>query len=162
MIAIRRAREADFDALARVWFEGYLASAGDAPVPAEVTQAVLRARIPGDIEARGWDLYAAEAGDRIVAILAIIRAEKALDQIFVGDGWRSRGVGKALLDFVKREMPDGFWLRTHILNTSAQGFYENEGMTHTRDAPHPRHPEEMFRYYAWKDQGISARKGCPG
>jgi hypothetical protein len=53
---------------------------------------------------------AAEAGDHIVAILAIIPAEKALDQIFIGDGWRSRGVGKALLDFVKGEMPDGFWL----------------------------------------------------
>jgi GNAT superfamily N-acetyltransferase len=95
-------------------------------------------------------LYAVESGNRIVAMLAIIRAENQLDQLFIGDGMRGRGTGKRLLDFTKEQMPDGFWLRTHITNEKAQGFYAHEGMVHTHDAPHPRHPEAMFRFYAWK------------
>ncbi len=84
-----------------------------------------------------------------MAILATIPDERALDQIFLGDGARGRGLGREILDFVKREMPEGFWLRTHITNVAAQRFYEREGLTHTRDAPHPRVPEAMFRWYAW-------------
>ena len=126
MIAIRPAREEDYDDLARVWFEGYLASAEGSEEPITITSADLRARIPGDL------------------------AERALDQIFLGDGARGRGLGRQLLNFVKRELPDGFWLRTHISNVKAQGFYAHEGMTHTHDAPHPRHSEAMFRWYSWK------------
>jgi putative acetyltransferase len=161
MIAIRPAREEDCGAIARVWFEGYLASAGGSDT-SWVTEEQLRARIPDDIAERGWQLYAVEEGESIVAMLAIIRREGALDQIFAGDGARGRGIGRQMLDFVKRELADGFWLRTHILNVRAQGFYLHEGMTHTKDAPHPRHPDVMFRYYEWKDQGMSARKGCAG
>jgi GNAT superfamily N-acetyltransferase len=149
MIAIRPAREDDYDDIARVWYEGYLASSYGVSEPGP-TQAQLRDRIPGDIEERGWDLYAIESGERIVAMLAIIRAEKQLDQLFIGDGMRGQGIGKQLLNFVKAQMPDGFWLRTHITNGKAQGFYAHEGMVHTHDAPHPRHPEAMFRFYAWK------------
>jgi GNAT superfamily N-acetyltransferase len=150
MIAIRPAREEDYDDLARVWFEGYLASSYGVSEPLEVTQAQLRNRLPDEHKNRGWDLYAVESGNRIVAMLAIIRAENQLDQLFIGDGMRGRGTGKRLLDFTKEQMPDGFWLRTHITNEKAQGFYAHEGMVHTHDAPHPRHPEAMFRFYAWK------------
>jgi len=149
MITIRPAREEDYDELARVWYEGYLASAEGTGEPITTTQADLRERLPRDTAERAWDLYAALEGGRIVAMLVILRAEKALDRIFIGDGVRGRGVGRQLLDFVKREMPEGFWLRTHISNVKAQGFYAHEGMTHTHDAPHPRHQEAMFRWYAW-------------
>lgn len=150
MIAIRPAREEDYDDLARIWFEGYLASAEGSDEPVTLTPADLRARIPGDLAGRGWALYAAEENRRIVAMLATIPRERALDQIFLADDARGRGLGRQLLDFVKRELPDGFWLRTHITNVKAQGFYAHEGMTHTHDAPHPRHPEAMFRWFSWK------------
>lgn len=147
---VRPAREEDYDELARVWFEGYLASAEGSDEPVTIGPADLRARLPGDRVERGWNLYAAEEDGRIVAMLATIPRERALDQIFLGDGARGRGLGAQLLDFVKREMPDGFWLRTHITNVKAQSFYAHEGMTHTYDAPHPRHPEAMFRWYSWE------------
>jgi hypothetical protein len=86
----------------------------------------------------------------MVGMLATIPRERALDQIFLADGARGRGVGREVLNYVKQKMPDGFWLRTHITNAKAQGFYADEGMTHTHDAPHPQHPEAMFRWYAWK------------
>jgi hypothetical protein len=63
MIAIRPAREDDYDEIARVWFEGYLASSYGETPPPEITEAYLRARIPGDIADRGWQLYAAEKTD---------------------------------------------------------------------------------------------------
>ncbi|HEX2591560.1 MAG TPA: GNAT family N-acetyltransferase [Rhizomicrobium sp.] len=146
---IRPAREDDYDDIARVWYEGYLASAYGVDGPVGITEADLRARIPGDIAHRGWNLYAVEEDGAIVAMLATIPRERALDQIFLADGARGRGLGRQLIDFVRREMPEG-WLRTHISNMRAQGFYEHVGMTHTHDAPHPHHPEAMFRWYAWK------------
>ncbi len=149
MIRVRPAREDDYDALAQVWFEAYHASSDEIRKPSPELLVQLRERIPREVESGAWKLFAALDGERIVAILAIRPADNSLDQIFIADGYRSRGIGSKLLDFVKREIPDGFWLRTHISNAKAQRFYAREGMRHTHDAPHPRHPEAMFRHYRW-------------
>ncbi len=86
---------------------------------------------------------------KVAGLLAYDLVERCLTELFVARGKRSRGIGKALLDHAKETMPCGFWLRTRIENTRAQRFYERERLKHTHDAPHPRHPEAMFRHYEW-------------
>ncbi|HXC54289.1 MAG TPA: GNAT family N-acetyltransferase [Rhizomicrobium sp.] len=152
-ITIRPARAADYDRLTQVWIEGRVPLTGESDAVPPGLLDELRARIPREVASGGWSLFAGERDGRIVGMLAIILAERQLDQIFVAKAARSQGTGKALLDFAKTRMPDGFWLRTHTRNVPGHKFYEREGLIHRRDAPHPRHPEEMFRIYEWV---------CPG
>jgi ribosomal protein S18 acetylase RimI-like enzyme len=63
--------------------------------------------------------------------------------------FQNRGFGKALVDFAKAEIADGFWLTTTATNADAQRFYEREGLIHKGDAPHPQYPEALRSRYEW-------------
>jgi GNAT superfamily N-acetyltransferase len=145
---IRPAREADHAALARVWFEGSAPFDGGTAPPGLYDE--LRARIPREIATGGWSVFAAELDGRVVGLLAVHPGDGVLTELFVAADQRSRGIGKALLDHAKGLMPEGFWLRTHARNVRAHKFYEREGLAHVHTEPHPNHPEEIFRVYAWK------------
>jgi GNAT superfamily N-acetyltransferase len=149
-LRIRPAQEIDYDALARIWAQGWLLTDPSAPKPPDDLFDQLRSRISREMESGDWSLFTAEDGEVIVGMIAIKRADNHLDQIFVADDRRSQGIGKTMLDFVKAEMPHGFWLRTHALNTDGHRFYAREGMTHTRMEPHPRVPENIVLIYEWK------------
>ena len=147
-ITIRPAAPADYDALARIWFQGQTPFDGGETPPGLHTE--LRARLPREAAVGGWTIFAAENRGQVAGLLAIIVSEGVLRQLFIDEALRSRGIGKALLDFAKQRMLDGFWLRTHSLNVRGHRFYEREGLRHLRDEPHPQHPEAIFRIYAWK------------
>lgn len=147
-ITIRHAAPADYDALARIWFQGHAPFDGGETPPG--LHAELRARLPLEAADRGWTIFAAEYEGRVAGLLAIIVSRGVLRQLFIDEALRSHGIGKALLDFAKQQMPDGFWLRTHSLNVRGHRFYEREGLTHLRTEPHPQHPEAIFRIYAWE------------
>lgn len=144
-VTIRSAGEADYDALARIWFQGQVPFDGSETPPG--LHAELRARLPHEAS---WTIFAAEHDGRVAGLLAIIASEGVLRQLFVDESLRSHGIGKALLGFAKHEMPDGFWLRTHSLNIRGHRFYEREGLAYLRTEPHPQHPEVIFRIYAWR------------
>ena len=61
-----------------------------------------------------------------------------------------QGIGKALLDFTKAQLPTGFWLRTNIENDGARRFYMREGLAHVEDKPHPRFPDNITSIYEWR------------
>ena len=147
-VTIRPAVEADYDALARIWFQGQVPFDGSQTPPD--LHAELRARLPHEAAGGGWTIFAAEHEGRVAGLLAMIISDGVLRQLFIDETLRSRGIGKALLDFAKQRMPDGFWLRTHALNVRGHRFYEREGLTHLRTEPHPQHPEVIFRIYAWE------------
>jgi GNAT superfamily N-acetyltransferase len=147
-ITIRPAQESDYDVLARIWWQGQTPFDGT-PTPPELYD-TLRARLPQEVADNDWRVFAAEADGRVAGLLALSLREASLRQIFIDETMRSRGIGKALLDFTKTQMPDGFWLRTHALNARGHQFYEREGLTHLRTEPHPQHPEVMFRIYGWR------------
>jgi ribosomal protein S18 acetylase RimI-like enzyme len=150
MIQVRPAREPDYDALAQIWAQGWiLPEAGITEVPPG-REAELRARLPRAVEAGGSTLFAAEDDTAVVGLLAITREDRVLNQLFVEQTRRSRGIGKAMLDHARQEMPEGFWLRTRVENVRARRFYEREGMVLTHVAPHPLYPEAVFAHYAWK------------
>ena len=147
-IVIRPAVAADYDALARIWFQGQTPFDGGETPPGLLSE--LRARLPREAADGAWSIFAAEFDGRVAGLLAIIASEGVLRQLFIDEALRSHGIGKALLDFAKQQMPDGFWLRTHSLNLRGHRFYEREGLAHLRTEPHPQHPEVIFRIYAWQ------------
>ena len=147
-VTIRPAGETYYDALAHIWFQGQTPFDGGETPPG--LHAELRARLPREVADNGWAVFAAEQDGRVAGLLAIIVSEGVLRQLFIDETLRSRGIGKALLDFAKAQMRGGFWLRTHSLNARGHKFYEREGLRHLRTEPHPQFPDAIFRIYAWQ------------
>ena len=145
-LTLRPAADADLDEVARVWHEAALSMDG-APADVPVLEA-LRKRIDDELGS-GWELRVAERGGRIAGMLALKPGEAVLDQIFVAPGEQRSGVGKALLDAAKREMPGGFTLRMAASNQRATRFYEKEGLHPAGEGTHPRTGIPV-RCYCWR------------
>jgi ribosomal protein S18 acetylase RimI-like enzyme len=143
---IRKAGPADHDALARIWLESWY-STGLKTLFDPGLQ-MLRARIPEEI-ARGWDLYAAEEADEIVAMLAIHPRDSYLDQLWVAPAHQGRGIGRALLAFTRQKLPDEIWLRCVVQNESAWRWYEREGFRFEGEEDVP-HSKMRMKRYRWK------------
>ena len=151
-IEIRPYRDSDHAEVARVWYESSLSSVPGHEVRPNLHDELFT-RIPREIEA-GWSLYVATNDCRVVGMLALKLREKNLHELFVDPPFQNRGVGKALLDFTKSRMPDGFWLTTMVVNRGARKFYEREGLVHKHDKPHPTHPEVMHSTYEWNPNPV--------
>ncbi len=144
-IRVRHAIEADYDQVARIWWESWrtvgVTVAQDSTIPE------LRDMIPKNI-ANGWDLYVAEAAGCVRAMMAIELDDHHLDQLFVDPVHKGYGIGTLLLNHAKSKMPGGMWLRTAKSNTPAIKFYQRHGFTHERDDLHPRLRYPVV-YYRW-------------
>ena len=146
MIAIRPAREDEFDAVTRVWLDSHV-STGLA-VASDTNYAELRARIPREI-ANGWKLYVADDDGTIVAMLAFRTADTTLDQLFVAPDHQHKGIGKMLLAFARQHLPDEILLRTAIGNKRAIAWYEREGFVREREEMREGWSQPRA-YYRWK------------
>jgi GNAT superfamily N-acetyltransferase len=145
VIESRAAREADFDAVAEVWFEaGRTADGAPADHP---SLGELRARVDREVAA-DWRLTVAVEDGRIIAFLAIKPAQAILDQLFVLPSRQRLGAGSLLLACAMRDMPDGFTLRTATANTRARRFYERSGLTLVSESLHPRYGTPVC-IYGW-------------
>lgn len=145
-LAIRLAREDEFDAIARLWLASWESTGLGGPGDASLDE--LRARIPREFAA-GWRLFVAETDRTLAGMLAIRPAENHLDQLFVAPAYQSVGVGKALLAFARTEMPDEMWLRTSVANERAWRWYEREGFVRERVEQRPEWSLPRA-YYRWK------------
>ena len=143
---VRKAGPGDHDALARIWLDSWystgLKSLFDPGLP------MLRDRIPEEV-AKGWDLYAAEEAGAIVAMLAIHPRDAYLDQLWVAPAHQGRGIGRALLAFTRKKLPDEIWLRCVVQNESAWRWYEREGFRFEGEEDVPPSGMRMKRY-RWK------------
>ena len=99
--------------------------------------------------AERWSLYVAEDEGRLVGLLALVPADSRIDQIFVDPAFKGAGVGLALLNAAKAELPYGIVLTTHQENLRARAFYEHEGFTLTGMEPDVRHHRTRC-HYAWR------------
>jgi ribosomal protein S18 acetylase RimI-like enzyme len=72
-----------------------------------------------------------------------------LDQLFVAPAYQGQGIGKMLLQFTRKNLPNEIWLRSASLNEKAWRWYEREGFVFEKEEPHPEHGR-MMRYYRWK------------
>jgi ribosomal protein S18 acetylase RimI-like enzyme len=143
---IRPAEPREYDEIARVWLESWqstgLASEQDASLEE------LRARLPREVEG-GWQLYVAADGETVAAMLAFRTSNNYLHQLFVAPIYQGKGVGKMLLAFTRRHLPDEIALRCAVENLRAARWYEREGFVKEREEPHPVLPQ-MSAYYRWK------------
>jgi GNAT superfamily N-acetyltransferase len=128
-INVRGFQQADVDDLARLWQAAWMATgilAGSVP-----TLDDYRARLV----AEDWRIRVATDGSRIVGFLAFNQQKSWLRQLFVCPDMQRSGVGTKLLETARREMPDGFWLRTDAHNHQARRFYERRGLRAEGEAP---------------------------
>jgi len=144
-VEYRQAVEKDFDAIAHVWREGARSALGPAPEPPSVDE--LRARIDGEL-ASGWVLTVAVRSGSVVGFLALKPGLHVLDQLFVLPSDHGRGIGTALLDRAKREMPGGFRLRTAAANEKARRFYVRSGLSFIEEGIHPKNGTAVC-HYGW-------------
>lgn len=143
---IRVAAAADLDRTAEVWHES--ARHMDGADPAMPSLQALRERIDRELRS-GWRLHVAFAGGEIVAMLAVKPAEAVLDQLFVLPSAVRQGIGRALLETAKREMPEGFTLRAAAANARARRFYEREGLQLLGEGVRPDNGTPVC-FYGWK------------
>jgi GNAT superfamily N-acetyltransferase len=144
-VRIRPAASGDLDRVAEVWHESARRMDGaDAHMP---SIAALRRRVDRELEA-GWQLHVATAADEIVAMLAVRPAESVLHQLFVLPSAQGKGVGRALLEVARREMPGGFTLRAATANVRARRFYERAGLRLLGEGVRPDDGRPVC-FYGW-------------
>lgn len=143
---IRPARADEYDEVARLWMESWvttgLAQASD------VLLADLRLRLRDEV-ARGWSLYVADGQGTLAGMLALHLSDKYLDQLFVAPAYHGRSVGRQLLAFTRRQMPDEIWLRCARENEKAWRWYEREGFVFEDEKINALN-WLMMKYYRWK------------
>jgi GNAT superfamily N-acetyltransferase len=148
-LVIRPARSDEYDEVARVWMNSW-ASTGleDA---SNFLLAKLRARIPIEIE-KGWSLYVADDGGAVAAMLALHLPERYLDQLFVAPDYQGNNVGRTLLAFTRKHLPNEIWLRCVRENEKALRWYEREGFVFEKEQVEPM-TGFVMKYYRWNKEG---------
>jgi ribosomal protein S18 acetylase RimI-like enzyme len=143
-VDIRPCEDRDLDAVARLWLESWR-STGLA-VAQLATEAANRVRMRE--LAVGWSVHLACSEGNILGFLALNPGNGCLDQLFVAPTVQRRGIGRALLEFAKQQMPEGIWLRTAVDNVGACRFYEREGFRAGETGIHPtlRHRTVIYRW----------------
>jgi GNAT superfamily N-acetyltransferase len=146
---IRPARPDEYDAIARVWMDSW-ASTGIEEA-SNLQLAKLCARIPMEIE-KGWSLFVADDGGHLAAMLALHLPSLYLDQLFVAPEYQGQNLGRSLLAFARRQLPDEIHLRCVRENEKAWRWYEREGFVCDKEAVHPV-TGLVMKYYRWTKQG---------
>ena len=70
-------------------------------------------------------VWVVERDHRPVAFMAM--ENEFIDQLYIHPDYQRRGIGKALLNFARKQSPDHIWLYTLQVNVNARAFYEKNG-----------------------------------
>jgi ribosomal protein S18 acetylase RimI-like enzyme len=120
---IRRYRDTDLNATARVWRESQLAAVTLRPeathTPGEYREYLRDHVIPQ------CEVWVAEQRGEVVAFMA--RKDDLLDHLYVATSCQGAGIGSALLALARERSPGGLRLFTLQQNTGARAFYERRG-----------------------------------
>ena len=148
-LTIRPGLPHEYDAIARVWMNSW-ASTGIEQA-SDFLLAKLCARIPLEVE-KGWSLFVADDAGHLAAMLALHLPNKYLDQLFVAPEYQGRSIGRELLAFTRRLLPDEIELRCVRENDKAWRWYEREGFVREKEQVEPM-TEFVMKYYRWKNYG---------
>jgi ribosomal protein S18 acetylase RimI-like enzyme len=151
MPIIRPARAEEYDEVARVWMNSWASTGIEAASDGLLEK--LRARVRTDV-ANGWSLYIVDDGGTLAAMLALHLPNRYLDQLFVAPEYQGKGVGRMLLAFTRKHLPDEIWLRCVRENEKAWRWYEREGFVFEKETVEPMTGFTM-KYYRWKKQGTA-------
>jgi GNAT superfamily N-acetyltransferase len=148
---IRPARPDEYDEVARVWMESWVSTGLEEG--SQYLLANLRARVRHEME-KGWSLYVADDDGRTAAMLALHLPDRYLDQLFVAPDYQGKGLGRQLLAFTRKHLPDEIWLRCVRENDKAWRWYEREGFAFEKQEVEFKTGFTM-KYYRWKKQGAA-------
>ncbi len=140
-VSIRPYRESDFDDVIHIWHDGQESTGVRSPD--SVANLCERWALQ---RSGGCEAYIAESAGRAVGFITFQDAE--VKQLYVDPARQRQGIGKALLDFAKREMPAGFKLNTAI-ESRAPKFYEREGLARGHTGIHPRYGHRTI-HFTWR------------
>jgi GNAT superfamily N-acetyltransferase len=143
---IRPARSDEYDAIARVWMDSWVSTGLEEA--SNFLLAKLCARVPLEVE-RGWSLFVADDGGTLAAMLALHLPKKYLDQLFVAPEYQGKNLGRQLLAFTRKHLPDEIELRCVRENEKAGRWYEREGFAFEKEAVEPM-TGFVMKYYRWK------------
>ncbi|HEX4741412.1 MAG TPA: GNAT family N-acetyltransferase [Caulobacteraceae bacterium] len=149
-VALRSMQPDEIETVALVWWRSSVSVARGADHPTWEALAERLAREP-------WMVTVAERNGEPLALLAVVPGQRWLRQLFVDPHAQGSGVGSALLEEAKSQMPDGFFLHTNADNTRARRFYEARGLTLTGEAPHPQWGQLQARY-EWSPSAAQPEK----
>lgn len=141
---MRSARDADRDAIARVWLDGWQSTG--IRLAEQPDYVGLRSRVDEEL-ANGWRVTVADWAGEVLGFAALRPDLAKLDQIFVKADALGQGIGAALMAHARRAMPDGFSLWTHADNARARRFYENQAPLRFEDGMHPTHGHPIRTYW---------------
>jgi GNAT superfamily N-acetyltransferase len=147
---IRPARADEYDEVARVWMNSWASTGIEAASDALLEK--LRARVPAEV-AKGWSLYVADDGGTLAAMLALHLPNNYLDQLFVAPEYQGKSVGRMLLAFTRKHLPDEIWLRCVRENEKAWRWYEREGFVFEKETVEPMTGFTM-KYYRWRNKEV--------
>ena len=85
-------------------------------------------------------------------MLALHLRERYLDQLFVAPNYQGKGIGRQLLAFTRKQLPDEIWLRCVRENEKAWRWYEREGFVFEKEQVEPS-TGFVMKYYRWKKEG---------
>jgi GNAT superfamily N-acetyltransferase len=85
--------------------------------------------------AKEEEIYVAVEGERILGLAAFFRPQNFLHSLYVDE--RRRGVGKALLDYIRSVADGPLSLKVQAPNLRAQAFYRREGFLCTEQGRDP-------------------------
>ncbi|MFT8776943.1 MAG: GNAT family N-acetyltransferase [Gluconacetobacter liquefaciens] len=140
---VRALRSDDIDAVARLWRESTLSIGIEGDFVPDLAE--YRERLEAEWK-RAWRVHVACDESGIAGFLAFEPEASWLRQLFVAPARKREGIGSLLLDVAKREMPEGFWLRTSVANGAARCFYEKQGLRNIGEFPHEHWPVTIVRY----------------
>jgi ribosomal protein S18 acetylase RimI-like enzyme len=152
MPTIRPARPEEYDEIALIWMNSFCSTGLE--MPSNFLLAKLRARVPLEVE-KGWSLFVADDEGRLAAMLALHLPLRYLDQLFVAPEYQGRSVGRELLGFSRRHLPDEIELRCIRENEKAWRWYEREGFVFEGEKVEPM-TGFVMKYYRWKKEGTNA------
>jgi GNAT superfamily N-acetyltransferase len=145
-LTIRPACPDEYDEVARIWMESWVSTGLEDG--SKYLLANLRARVAREIE-NGWSLYVADDDGRIAAMLALHLQRRYLDQLFVAPDYQGKGLGRQLLAFTRKHLPDEIYLRCVRENDKAWRWYEREGFVFEKETVDSM-TGFTLKYYRWK------------
>ena len=143
---IRTARADEYGIIAEIWHASATKMDGGAPVLDDPSTLVRR--IVNSL-ANGWSLKVAVVEGDIVGLLAMLPQEHVLDQLFVAPEAQRQGIGAALLEEAKRDLAEGFRLKTPLTNAAGHRFYIRHGLRVLGDTAHPT-TGAAVRCFEWR------------
>jgi len=125
MVTLRTYRIEDEETVVTLWWDSWHSIRAGLRHPQSLAD--WRRRWAKDIVSR-QQIVVAEADGVVVGFAAADLCNRVLDQLFVAPPHKRCGIGRQLLSWAQRVMPDGFRLHTLAENVASQAFYERNGL----------------------------------